>query len=464
MNADDIKSIFDGLDEPTKDFAVRPLKEDIGRIIVDINRYLIDNGLTTSALCPPPALILNAFRACGGVDQVRVVIIGQDPFIKRGEAHGLSFSVPRDISVPPSLKNIYKALHRSGLIPYIPSHGDLTLWAQQGVLLLNCALTTVVGRSNAHAHIWQQYTDKLIMGLSHRAERMIFILLGGFAQKKASLIDSARHSVLTWGHPSPLNAANHDEASPSHFIHCSVFTETNKILEAHGSRPIDWSVDPQEYLEGSTRPDTQRPTGPALSRLLEDYAGPVVDGKLVVQWPAPVRHADTPSSPTLYIFTDGAASANGKAQCRSAWGVYITNKCYSVALAGPVEGPHSNNRGELMAIYHALKYMDDDRWTSSGQPAPTDVTLVTDSKYSIDCLEDWLVRWLQDQAALAQKKNLDILVPSLRLLTRLRLRTPVHLKHVRGHQTEPTNRNDDAWHYWNGNNRADGLCTSYLKQ
>ena len=187
-----------------------------------------DQGET---IYPPARLIFNAF-AQTPFEQVRVVIIGQDPYHQPGQAMGLSFSVPQGVRIPPSLLNIYKELERSIPGYQRPAHGDLTHWAEQGVLLLNASLTVLHGQAASHAHIgWQQFTDAAISALSARDKPVVFLLWGNFAKKKAELIDSNRHFVLTAPHPSPLARG---------FIGCGHFVETNRILAECGETPIQW--------------------------------------------------------------------------------------------------------------------------------------------------------------------------------------------------------------------------------
>ena len=182
---------------------------------------------------PPGPLIFNAFNTTP-FDQVKVVILGQDPYHQPGQAMGLCFSVPRGVKVPASLKNIYKELHRD-LQMSIPDHGDLTKWAEQGVFLLNAILT--VERSNAGAHKkigWQQFTDQVIRILSDQKEGLVFLLWGNFAKAKKALIDETKHYVLESVHPSPLAGGA--------FIGNGHFSKTNELLKAQGKEPIDWTL------------------------------------------------------------------------------------------------------------------------------------------------------------------------------------------------------------------------------
>jgi uracil-DNA glycosylase len=169
------------------------------------------------------------------LDQVRVVIIGQDPYHGEGQAHGLCFSVREGVQLPPSLLNIYKELKSDlGIDP--PRHGHLESWARQGVLLLNAVLTVEAGRAASHqGKGWEQFTDAVIREVNALARPVVFILWGSYAQKKAAFVDAARHHVIRSAHPSPLSAHNG-------FFGSRPFSRANAFLEAHGERPIDWRL------------------------------------------------------------------------------------------------------------------------------------------------------------------------------------------------------------------------------
>lgn len=171
------------------------------------------------------------------LEQVRVVILGQDPYHGPGQAHGLAFSVKPGVRVPPSLVNIYKELHADLGIP--PArHGFLEQWAQQGVLLLNASLTVEQGLAASHqGRGWERFTDAVIRLVADRARPCAFLLWGSHAQKKAAFVDSSRHLVLKAPHPSPLSAHNG-------FFGCRHFSRTNQWLEAQGQAPIDWALPP----------------------------------------------------------------------------------------------------------------------------------------------------------------------------------------------------------------------------
>lgn len=182
---------------------------------------------------PPGRLIFNAFNLCP-FDRVKVVIIGQDPYHEPGQAHGLSFSVGEGVPLPPSLVNIFKEIQLDLGTP-MPASGDLTRWAEQGVLLLNATLTVRAHQAASHQRRgWEEFTDAAIRALNADRDHLVFILWGGYARSKAALIDTSRHLVLQSVHPSPLSANRGGWFGNHHF------SRANAYLEAHGEEPIKW--------------------------------------------------------------------------------------------------------------------------------------------------------------------------------------------------------------------------------
>lgn len=187
-----------------------------------------------NTIYPPARSIFAAFNATPFA-AVRVVILGQDPYHGPGQAHGLSFSVPAGIPPPPSLVNLFAELERDLGLPR-PTHGDLSTWAHQGVLLLNASLTVRAGEAGSHqGKGWERFTDAAITALSAHHHGLIFLLWGRFAQQKAALIESDRHYILQAPHPSPLSAHRG-------FIGCGHFSQVNELLAAQGKPPIDWAL------------------------------------------------------------------------------------------------------------------------------------------------------------------------------------------------------------------------------
>jgi uracil-DNA glycosylase len=189
----------------------------------------------SKTIYPPGNQIFNAFELTP-FDKVKVVLIGQDPYHGPQQAHGLAFSVNKGIPIPPSLRNIYKALEIDlGISP--PNHGCLISWAKEGVLLLNAILTVEAGKPASHQGIgWEQFTDDVIQILNEQKEHLVFLLWGKFAQDKGKNINTQKHLVLKANHPSPL-------ANSSQFIHCKHFSKTNEYLIQHGLAPINWKIE-----------------------------------------------------------------------------------------------------------------------------------------------------------------------------------------------------------------------------
>ncbi|MDD4630660.1 MAG: uracil-DNA glycosylase [Proteiniphilum sp.] len=181
---------------------------------------------------PPAKLIFNAFNRCP-FNEVKVVIVGQDPYHEPGQAHGLCFSVTEGVPLPPSLQNIYKEIEQD-LRKQIPRSGNLDRWATQGVLLLNATLTVQAHRAGSHQRKgWEEFTDAVIHHLATQREHLVFILWGAYAQRKGETIDANRHLILKSAHPSPLSAHRG-------FFGNRHFSRTNDYLKAHGIPPINW--------------------------------------------------------------------------------------------------------------------------------------------------------------------------------------------------------------------------------
>ena len=199
---------------------------------IDLIKFVRYEYATTTCY-PPGKLIFNAFNLCP-FDKVKVVIIGQDPYHEPGQAHGLSFSVCDGVPFPPSLQNIFKEIEQDLGRP-IPMTGNLTRWAEQGVLLLNATLTVRAHQAASHQRRgWEEFTDAAIKALNADRDHLVFILWGGYARSKAPLIDSSRHLILQSVHPSPLSANRGGWFGNHHF------SRANAYLTEHGKEPINW--------------------------------------------------------------------------------------------------------------------------------------------------------------------------------------------------------------------------------
>jgi uracil-DNA glycosylase len=199
-----------------------------------LRQFLLQEKAAGKHIFPPGRAIFTALNSTD-FDAVKIVILGQDPYHSPGQAHGLCFSVEAGVRVPPSLRNIYKELNADTGFA-IPSHGCLTPWAEQGVLLLNSVLTVEAGRAASHqGQGWEQFTDKIILLLNQEVEGIVFILWGSYAQKKGAMIDRSRHLVLQSPHPSPLSASRG-------FFGNRHFSRANEYLLAQGKSVIDWQL------------------------------------------------------------------------------------------------------------------------------------------------------------------------------------------------------------------------------
>ena len=193
----------------------------------------VRHAYASGTVYPPGRLIFEAFNRTP-FDKVKVVILGQDPYHGPNQAHGLCFSVPPNVVVPPSLVNIYKELEWEYGRPFLTRNGDLSSWADQGVLLLNATLTVAAGQAGSHqGRGWEAFTDAVIRHLAAEREHLVFMLWGSYAQRKGAFIDRSRHLVLETAHPSPLSAYRG-------FFKCNHFRQADDYLRVHGCEPINW--------------------------------------------------------------------------------------------------------------------------------------------------------------------------------------------------------------------------------
>ena len=194
----------------------------------------VDEEYSKYKIYPPREKIFSAFKLCDYED-VKVVLLGQDPYHGYGQAHGLCFSVLPGVAAPPSLKNMFKEL-ASDVGTTIPNHGCLISWAKQGVLLLNTTMTVREGQPNSHASLgWQKFTDEVIRKINELDKSVVFLLWGANAKSKIPFITNKKHLVLSCAHPSPLSAYNG-------FFGCKHFSKTNEFLKANGRKEIDWQI------------------------------------------------------------------------------------------------------------------------------------------------------------------------------------------------------------------------------
>ncbi len=198
-------------------------------------RRFLAHEYKTRTIYPDMYDIFNAFRYTSYSD-VKVVILGQDPYHGEGQAHGLCFSVQKGVAQPPSLRNIFQEIRDDLGIPMTEKHGDLTAWTRQGVMLMNTVLTVRAGQPNSHKGIgWETFTDHVIRLLNQREKPIVFLLWGANARAKTSLITNPEHQIFTCAHPSPFSANNG-------FFGCRHFSKTNRFLRSVGETPVDWQI------------------------------------------------------------------------------------------------------------------------------------------------------------------------------------------------------------------------------
>lgn len=224
------------MDVQIEDSWKKELKQEFSKAYFQqIVTFLKTEKIQGKTIYPPGSLIFNAFTQTP-FNNLKVVILGQDPYHGQGQAHGLCFSVQDGIQPPPSLLNIYKEIESDMGVGMPPNYGNLSKWAQQGVLLINTFLTVRANEAASHSKIgWENFTNAVIRKISDEKKGVVFLLWGKFAQEKQSLIDETKHHVLKAAHPSPLSAYNG-------FFGCKHFSRTNELLLQQGLEPIDWKL------------------------------------------------------------------------------------------------------------------------------------------------------------------------------------------------------------------------------
>jgi len=382
-------------------------------------------------LCPPPEGVFNAFKLTK-YKNLRVIIVGQDPYTN-GHAMGLAFA-SSDVTLPPSLKQIFECLVKQGIIGQVPPNGDLTGWAHQGMLLINKTLTAAKNKAaGAHRKIWAGYINAFIDNLCKaKSHSLLFILWGNDAINCEKIVGKyARHGVLKWQHPSPLANNKYSKANPAHFVNCTNFTDANMWLAEHGRKPINWAV--------ISRADREAKLG-------------VVGAQ---------NNEPTPAN--IYIATDGACTGNGtpRGVCSGAFVVYddqlvpceIGGQGLIYSFAKKVPGVGTNNIGELHAIIWAFEYLLDNDIL-----APN-IYLVTDSRYCLLALnyDDPVAK----KAAVVKNRALVGTLIDLHMAVKSKYGSRLILRHQRAHKRLVDIPKADQI-FWAGNYYADKLASGSL--
>jgi uracil-DNA glycosylase len=409
-------------------------------------KEVIDTVEDLNDIAPPLENIFRAFQLCP-FESSKVIILGQDPYPTRGHASGLAFAPEKNsLFLPKSLSTILGAVKNDIKFGGKIDADILYDWAEDGVLLLNTALTTIVGSSLAHEKIWKQYTSYLIEKLAE-TKNFVWILWGtkAFNYEKDILEKNNNSVILKWGHPSPLNAVNKSD-NPKNFSYCNNFSKANEELIAAGFEPISWI--PERIKGGENQ-----------------------ENKL--------------NKNVLYCGADGACSGNGKATARAAWAYSIYDTANKIGneddsktidlnnlkkdkiftAAGLVTGGEdnkndinntkdTNQRAELQAInfllLHILKNKDDFHSKNYDQ-----IMIISDSKYAICSISVWGPRWIQTNKT-NKKKNLDIILPAIKNLKEVEAAGfKVIFYHIRGHRPYPAYSTDFDRLAWQLNDCAD---------
>ena len=247
MNKYTKENMLEGVKKSWKKFILKEMEKDYFQVIFDKINNDLQDGKT---IFPFPENVFETFKYCKRKD-LKCIILGQDPYINHQiiddniipQAMGMSFSVPKSVRTPPSLKNIYKEMNETLQDFNIPEHGDLSRWVKkEKIILLNAALTVVAKKSNSHAKVWKEFTDNLIKYISRKNENVVFILWGNFAKSKAKLIDLEKHKVISGVHPSPLAANYKAKGTHYSFFGHDYFNKTNQYLLKNSKTKINWKV------------------------------------------------------------------------------------------------------------------------------------------------------------------------------------------------------------------------------
>jgi uracil-DNA glycosylase len=418
------------------------------------------DSLFADVMCPRAENVFAFAHECP-FDEVRVVLVGQDPYPKRECAEGRSFSVPVGVAIPPSLRNIYAALVAQGLMPASDATktGNLVKWSRQGVVLINTALTTLAGTTAAHMDAWAAFTRRVIIEIGRAHPGTIYILLGDHAQKLKRDVPK-NCAILEWSHPSPMCSANRDAMNPKHFSKCTVFKVANNMLIANGKEPIDWN--PNGPIASSA------PAAAAAAGI--GAAAPMIAGKVTREVITRDHALAIPDmfGDVIVAFVDGAAAKNGSEDATAAWGAIIVCGDVMYTIQGIVETitEHggkklvpTNNRAELMAMRDVFALVASEAFISAhGTRA---LLVAYDSAYAAGCIREWYEKWCKVPPR-EVKLNLDIIKIAYDYKKRCEAARTIEWEHVKSHRVEP--KDPRARYLWLGNARVDELAQVGARQ
>ncbi len=449
-----IQEIFSDLPEHALQI-LAPAWSELKQAISDISADLHE-------LSPAPKDVLRVFRE---TQNIKLVLLGQDPY--PNGADGLAFSCEK---IRPSVKAIFACLEAKKLMNGTPANGDLSRWAQQGVLLLNTALTTRLGKADAHSAAWKKFTEKLIESLASRRPSPGFILLGKHAQKYEKLILKHQGTYFSWVHPSPLAATSIPANSPAAFINCPCFEQANNLLESQGTLPVNWGIltEPEENLveaeeficgfensNNTIKPEiiSSKSVVNPLGTLFSEksyYVPELSDEEMRI-----LKDAER-----IWIFTDGGAVhgnnyTNSGPSWVAAWGVHVRSAQIPIAERSClVSGGGTNNRAELQAMIVGFAFAEIAINADPRKP----ITICYDSQYAAQSLTN--PAWGKPTSSSgAARVNWDMIGPARTWI--LPMIPRVTLRHIKSHQKIRPADPGLAF-LFDGNARVDTMCTELL--
>lgn len=400
-----------------------PSKEDTNELIDIISE--ITKITPRDKICPPISLWFEWARYIEPND-IKIIIIAQDPYPRLEDAHGLAFSSLT--STPASLKNIYKCLENHKLLNTIPKHGCLTTWAKQGVLMLNMALSTEIGIAGKHIKLWKKFTKALIKRICDYhydlCNQLIFFLWGGHAQKlnNSKIIDADFHIVMEWLHPSPLAQASAKEGTK--FINCNHFTEANAILFDEGIKPIKWNSIESHKISKPVKSSTDIKNEKLTSMNIKNIN--------------PCLYKS--NTDIIQVFTDASCYPNKACKdSKCGYGIIYVGGIEKQVHIGSIKNSNyfaTNQRGEGYAILSVFKFLKKLKNWEYCQ-------IYTDSEFWVNMITTYMPSW--EESDFEQKKNTDITKKLNKLWNKLNVGRTIELIHVYGHNKNNWRDSDDPY-------------------
>jgi uracil-DNA glycosylase len=402
---------------PSPITAIKLFRDAVNQVNARFNR----NGMS---VYPRDVDLLNAFKLCKWND-LKVVIIGQDPYPGDGLATGLAFEINGQLPARNSLRIMFNCLKKQGLITEIPRNGRLSSWARQGVLLINSVWTVQQGEANTHKDIWSKYFNVFLTNLcavaKEEGKHLVFLLLGNAARTYAPIISGFDHLIFDWGHPSPMSARNKQPTHPENFLNCDIFGKTNDALINMGLQPINWnSINGVPSPINGNQENTSDNIGGFHNPMVEMLNPFKVVNTILLE----------PLTNFTFISTDGGFKKSMNNRGVSAF------ICSTIDDSGRLNIYNrwsrstentTNQRAELLALLEALKYAEQNVLPKNK------LIIVSDSSYGVLTLNLYIHNWERD-GVVNEKENLDLILPAFELYKILKDRYDAKLLHIPGHR------------------------------